>query len=291
MKKLLSPRAMMILSMAIFGTISPFVKHIAVSSGELALYRALLALLLLGGYLAVSGQKIDFRYLGRELPLLLISGMAMGINWILLFESYKYTTVSAATLSYYFAPILVTLACPFLFKEKISRKQWICFIMSTIGIILITGIGDMSHGSDHLKGILLALGAAFLYAFVILINKFIKRIFGIQRTFLQFAAAIIALLPYVWAGGVFSLPSLNASGWVCLLIVGLVHTGINYCLYFTALKDMPGQEAAILSYTDPLVAIIISVTLLNEPMTVNQLVGGAMILGFTLWNELEPKQQ
>ena len=76
-------------------------------------------------------------------------------------------------------------------------------------------------------------------------------------------------------------------GWICLLVVGLVHTGITYCLYFSSLKELPGQETAILSYIDPLVAVLVSVLLLHEPMTMPQLIGGALILGFTVWNELE----
>ena len=290
MKFLKNPRALIIIAMASFGTLGPFVRNIAVSSGELALYRAVMAAVLLAGYLAMTKQPLKLKQLSRELPLLLISGMAMGINWILLFEAYKYTTVSVATLSYYFAPVLVTVACPLLFREKMGTKQWICFAMSTLGIALITGIGDLSGGSDHLKGILFGLGAAVLYASVILLNKFIKGVEGIQRTFLQFLAAIVILIPYVAFSGGVTLQKLDGLGWVCLLIVGLFHTGITYCLYFSALKELPGQEAAILSYIDPLVAVLISVFVLGEQMTVVQIIGGVLILGFTLWNEIQPKQ-
>lgn len=290
MKFLKNPRALIIIAMASFGTLGPFVRNIAVSSGELALYRAVMAAVLLAGYLAMTKQPLKLKQLSRELPLLLISGMAMGINWILLFEAYKYTTVSVATLSYYFAPVLVTVACPLLFREKMGTKQWICFVMSTLGIALITGIGDLSGGSDHLKGILFGLGAAVLYASVILLNKFIKGVAGIQRTFLQFLAAIVILIPYVVFSGGVTLQKLDGLGWACLLIVGLFHTGITYCLYFSALKELPGQEAAILSYIDPLVAVLISVFVLGEQMTVVQIIGGVLILGFTLWNEIQPKQ-
>ena len=290
MKFLKSPRAMIIIAMTVFGTLGPFVRNIAVSSGELALYRAVMAAVLLAGYLGLSGQKLNLKSLKKELPLLLLSGMAMGINWILLFEAYKYTTVSVATLSYYFAPVLVTLACPILFREKMGVKQWVCFAMSTLGIILITGIGDLSGGSNHLKGILFGLGAAVFYATVILLNKFIKGVAGIQRTFLQFLAAILILIPYVSFSAGMTLQRLDTLGWVCLLIVGLFHTGITYCLYFSALKELPGQEAAILSYIDPLVAVLVSVFVLSERMTVVQIIGGALILGFTLWNEIQPKE-
>ena len=80
--------------------------------------------------------------------------------------------------------------------------------------------------------------------------------------------------------------TLDTAGWICLLIVGLVHTGITYCMYFSSMRSLPGQELAILSYIDPLVAIIISVLILGEKQTLLQAAGGILILGFTLWNEL-----
>ena len=289
MKKENRARLMLITSMTIFGTIGLMVRNIGVSSAELALYRAVLALVLIGGVLLVTGQRISFRAIGRELPLLLLSGCAMGFNWILLFEAYKYTTVSVATLSYYFAPVLVTLACPILFKEKLGAKQWICFAMSTLGIVLITGIGDLGTGSNHILGIGFGLGAACLYATVILLNKFIKQVEGISRTFLQFVAAIVVLIPYVACTGGVTLGQLDKTGWICLLIVGLFHSGFAYCLYFSSLKELPGQKAAILSYIDPLVAVILSVTVLHEQMNATQIIGGILILGFTLWNEIQPK--
>lgn len=287
MHRFKSSRAMLVFAMIMFGTIGLFVRAIPVSSGELALFRAILASLLLGLYFLLTGQSINFSAIRRELPLLLISGMAIGINWIFLFEAYRYTTVSVATLSYYFAPVLVTLVCPILFREKMGIKQWLCFIMSTLGIILITGVGDLSNSSNHLLGILFGLGAAVFYAAVILLNKCIRGVAGIQRTFLQFLAAIVILIPYVAGTGGINLSGMDFSGWVCLLIVGFVHTGITYCLYFTALKELPGQEAAILSYIDPLVAVVLSVAVLCEPMTIPQLLGGLLILGFTLYNEME----
>lgn len=286
MKLLKNPRLMLTISMTIFGTIALFVRNIPLASGEVALYRAVLAAMLIAVYLLVTKQRIPFEKIKKEIPYLLFSGIAMGINWILLFEAYKYTTVSVATLSYYFAPVIVTVVCPILFREKMTVKQILCFVMSTVGLVLITGIGDMSGGSNHLVGILFGLGAAVFYAAVVLLNKFIKNVDGIHRTFLQFLAAIVILVPYVLATSGINLNVLDGNGWGCLLIVGLVHTGITYCLYFSSLKELPGQKAAILSYIDPLVAVLVSVVLLGEQMTLMQVLGGMLILGFTLWNEL-----
>lgn len=285
MKKSMNAKVMLSVSMAIFGTLALFTRNISVSSGELALYRAIMAAILLTCYLAVTKQKIDFKSIKKEIPLLLFSGMAMGINWILLFQAYRYTTVSVATLSYYFAPVIVTVVCPFLFKERLTKKQIICFVMSTIGLILIIGVENLGGGGSDLLGIMFGLGAAAFYATVILLNKFIKNVAGLHRTVLQFYAAIVILVPYVMVTGGSTLGGLDGKGWICLLIVGLIHTGITYCLYFSALKDLSGQEASILSYIDPLVAVLVSVMLLGESMTVLQVIGGGLILGFTLWNE------
>jgi len=290
MKKEMNAKAMLSISMAIFGTLGIFTRNIAVSSGELALYRAVLAAMLIAVYLIGTKQKINFKAIKKELFLLLLSGIAMGINWILLFEAYKYTTISLATLSYYFAPVIVTVVCPILFHEKLTRKQIACFIMSTLGLVMITGIGDIGGKSDYI-GILFGLGAAVFYATVILLNKFIKNVEGIHRTFLQFLSAIVILIPYVIMTSGITLRNLDGIGWINLLIVGLVHTGVTYCMYFSSLKELPGQKAAILSYIDPLVAVLISVIILGETMTMWQVIGGILILGFTLWNEISPKVQ
>ena len=285
MKESVQAKLMLSAAMVIFGTLGVFTRNIGVTSGELALYRAVLASVLIGFYLVfIKKGWLNLKNAGRELPLLLASGIAMGINWILLFQAYRYTTISAATLSYYFAPVIVTVASPLLFHERLTAKQVICFVMSTLGLVLIIGTGG-GEKTAGITGILFGLGAAVFYAAVILLNKFIKNVAGIQRTILQMLAAVVTLLPYVALSSGFNLNLLDGTGWACLLTVGLFHTGITYCLYFSALKDLTGQEAAILSYIDPLVAVVISVLLLGEPMTLMQLIGGALILGFTLWNE------
>ena len=286
MKKENVSKVLMAAAMLIFGTLAPFVRNINVSSGELALYRAVMAAVLVGGFLLITKQKLPLGSIKKELLLLLLSGAAMGINWILLFGAYKYTTFSVATLSYYFAPVLVTILSPLLFREKLTRRGILCFVMSTVGLVFIIGTPTAAAG-QHGIGIAFGLGAALLYAFVVLLNKSITRVSGLHRTILQFIAAIAVLLPYVLATTGLHPEVLDGKGLLCLLILGLAHTGIAYCLYFSNLKSVSGQEAAILSYVDPLVAVLVSVLLLHEPMTMPQLIGGALILGFTVWNELE----
>ena len=280
--------------MVIFGTIAVFRENIPLPSGELALYRALLASLLIGAFLLVNllikKDKIQLKTLKNSLPILMLSGIAMGGNWIFLFEAYNRTSVATATLSYYFAPILVTIVSPILFREKLTLKQIICFIMSTIGIaLIIIFTKDESGTQSSFIGIIFGLSAAVLYATVILLNKFIKNIDGIKRTFLQFISSLFILIPYVLIFDGINLGKLDTKAIICLLILGIVHTGITYCMYFSAMKELHGQSVAILSYIDPLVAILISVFMLGEEMNSLQILGGALILGFTLISELQFK--
>lgn len=273
------------LSMAVFGTIPLFVRNIPVSSATLALLRAVIAAAFLLIFRTVTRNPVRFRQMGKDAVPLFLSGAAMGFNWILLFEAYKYTTVSVATLSYYFAPVIVTVVSAFLFREKLTLKQALCFVGSTVGLVLVIGLNNLTGGAS-MKGVAFGLGAAVLYATVILLNKRIKNVGGIDRTVLQFLAAAIVLTPYLLVTEGFHMESMTAIGWVNLAIVGLFHTGVTYALYFSSLRDMRGQEAAILSYIDPLIACIISFAVLHEPTTALQLIGGAMILGFTLLNEV-----
>lgn len=282
-----------IISMIVFGTIGWFVRNIgeAISSSEIALYRAIMAIIVVGFYILLTKQKIEFKKLKKELPILLLSGIAMGINWILLFEAYKFTTVTVATLSYYFAPVIVMVLCPILFKEKMTIKQIICFIGSTMGLVLIMGITNIGKEALSLKGIGLGLGAACFYATVILLNKFIKNIDGIKRTFIQFISSLIVLIPYVLLTSGINIGALNIHGLISLLIIGIIHTGIAYCMYFSSLKELSGQKVSILSYIDPLVAILVSYFLLSESISIPQLIGGILIIFFTLFNEITLKKK
>lgn len=278
-----------IIAMIIFGTIGIFVRNISLSSGEIALFRALIASIIIMIYKFIKEKKISFGELKRDILFLFLSGVAIGFNWILLFEAYKCTTVSIATLSYYFAPVIVMVVCPVLFKERITIKQIMYFIMATIGLIMVINVKSIDKSNNI--GIAFGLGAAVLYAAVIILNKFIKNVTGIDRTLIQFIAAIIVLLPYILGTTGINIGSLKPNSIISLLILGIIHTGFAYCLYFSSLKDLEGQEAAILSYIDPLVAIIISVTILGEEITLLQIIGGLIILSFTLLNEINPNNK
>jgi drug/metabolite transporter (DMT)-like permease len=233
---------------------------------------------------------VDFSAVRRNLPLLIPSGAALGINWILLFEAYRYTTVAAATICYYLAPVFVILVSPLLLRERITRKKGICAAVSLIGMVLVSGIFSGSAGttSSNGKGILLGLSAAVFYAAVVLLNKKITGLAALERTVLQLGLSSAVLLPYVLVtGGLGDIASLPLTGAVLLLVVSIVHTGLTYTLYFGSIGHLSAQTAALLSYIDPVVAVLLSALVLREPLGLPGILGAVLVLGSTMVSERE----
>jgi RarD protein len=277
----------LIMTMLIFGSIGVFVKKIDLSSSEIAFLRGVIGSLFLLIASFLVKQKLSYQALKANALLLLLSGAAIGLNWIFLFESYRYTTISNATISYYFAPIFVMILAPWVLKEKLTSVKVICIITAMIGLFLIVnpGAGSTDSAQNHIVGIVYGLLAAALYASVILMNKFIKNLSGFETTLVQLMAAALVLLPYILWQGNLHFTGLNSTSIIFILILGIVHTGLAYFLYFTSIRELKGQTIAVLSYIDPISAVIIAALFLHEGMTWIQIIGGMLVLGSTFLSE------
>ena len=277
----------LIASLCIFGTISLFVRRIALGSGMIALSRGLLGTMFLLLYLALRKQKLDLPAIRENLWLLLLSGGVMGLNWALLFEAYRYTTVAAATLCYYMQPVFLTLAAPFVLGEKLRLKKGLCVLAALCGMVLISGVvGGGIPQARELTGIALGLGAACFYACVIICNKKLKNIGAFDKTIVQLLAAALVMIPYcALTGETVTAQMFRPASLFCLLVLGLFHTGFAYALYFGSMKALRAQTIAIFSYIDPVIAILISVTILQEPFSVLGAAGSVLILGAAFISE------
>ena len=241
---------------------------------------------------AARKRRPDIPAIRRGLPVLLASGAVMGFNWILLFEAYRYTTVATATLCYYMAPVIIILLSPLVLRETLTVKKGVCAAVSVAGMVLVSGVLHAgSAGPGELRGVLLGLGAAARYAAVILLNKRLRDIGAYDRTIVQLLAAAAALLPYVLltedVGALSPTPlTLTITAVVCL-----VHTGAAYALYFGSMNALSAQTLAILSYIDPVVAVILSAAMLHEPMTIPAAIGAALLIGSAIVSELPESKQ
>lgn len=267
-----------ITAMLIFGSIGLFVRHIDLHSEQIALCRGFIGSLVLIIAMCYFQGKIRIYNWQKNFIPLLVAGLAVGFNWIFLFQAYTYTTIATATLTYYLAPTFVVLLSPFILKEKLSKIKLCCVIISLLGMSLVAGIFSQdSIASNNLLGIFYGVSAAFFYAIVILANKFIKDMRSLDCSVTQLLLASIILLPYVLSQD--NHWSMDLSSLAFLLILGCIHTGVAYLLYFSSLQDLPAQKVAIFSYIDPVTAIILSTVILSEAMSPMQWIGAILILG------------
>ena len=277
--------------MSIFGTIGLFVRLIPLPSSMIALVRAAMGALFLLAMILMQKRKPDWAGIRRNWKPLLLSSIAMAAEWILLFESYRYTTVAVATLCYYMSAVFVIIAAPFILKEKITAHKAICAAAAVFGMVLVSGVLEGQAGAFSPVGVALGLTAAVFYAVIVLCNKRVKNVSSYDTTFIQLFTVTFLLLPYVLLTEDFSLfGTLEPLGLVMLLSVGAVHTGIAYAMYFSSLQKIKAQTAALFSYLDPVIALLLSIFVLREGMTALGLIGAVIVLGAMLLSEREPKK-
>ncbi len=278
-------KIMFILAMIIFSTVGIFRKNIEINSSIIALYRGIIGVIFLMTVLAIKKQKIDFNKVKDNLGILLISGFSLGLNWVLLFEAYQYTTVATATLCYYMSPIIVIIASHFLFAEKLNKIKAFSIVIALIGMVLITGFFNVE--ASEIKGILYGLSAATFYSLIILLNKKMPDIPSYDKTIVQLLGSVVVVLAYVLIqGNITDIIALNTRDLGLLIIMGVLHTGLAYVLYFGAVGNLRAQTSALYSYIDPLFAIILSVIFLGEAMGIMEIVGAVLILGATIISDV-----
>lgn len=263
-------------AMLLFGTLGLFVRQAHVAGDVLAFLRTLIGAAFLGVLLLLQRHRIQ-KIGGRQLLYVLLSAAFLGFNWVFLFEAYAAATISFATVIYYTAPLLALLAAVFLFHESVTLRIVLGIVLTMGGLLCIT---QVTGTAVQLKGILFAAAAALCYAGVLLTNRFLHDIDGLYFTFLQLLCSAGILFVYLLLEGrIHLIPELPAASWPWIMCIAVVHTGVAYALYFTSLHHLTSSQAAVGSYLDPCIALLLSIFLLREPSTLMQGIGIAAIVG------------
>ena len=270
-----------ILAMLIFGTNGYLVAHLSLQGSQIVLVRTLVGGLLLTAIVLLRGG-FDREAVRAERRDLLFGGVALGLNWVALFTAYRLLNVSLATLIYYAGPMLVLLFSPLLFRESLTPQKIAAVVIVAAGLFCITG--SITSAGMSLTGLLAAVLSALFYASLIIFNKRIVKTGGMQTAALELDVAFVVVLIYVLLTA--GIPRPLKADIPYLLVLGLVNTGIAYMLYFTGLQKLPGQSVALISYVDPVSALVFSALLLHETMTPLQMLGAVLIIGGALLGEL-----
>lgn len=277
---------MYILSMLIFGTNGILVHHISLASSQIILMRTLIGGLLLTLIVLLRGG-FDRAGIRADLLPLLLGGSVLGLNWVALFEAYRQLNVSLATLIYYVGPILVLLFSPLLFREKLNSRKITSVVFVAVGLVCISG--SIALRGMSMRGLLTAVVSALFYAAVIIFNKRITHTGGLQTAALELDIAFVIVLIYMMLTVGPPHPAVSDIPWIA--VIGLVNTGLAYLLYFSGLQKLPAQSAALISYVDPVSALVFSALFLHETMTPVQILGAVLIIGGAVFGELKSRNQ
>ena len=271
-----------LLSMLIFGTNGLIVSHLSAPAGGIVLLRTLIGGAALSAVVVLRGG-FDRASVRAEAVPLLLGGAALGCNWVALFEAYRLLNVSLATLIYYVGPMLILLLSPILFHEKLTSRKFTAIGLVAAGLVCISG--SIAFSGLSTAGLLVAILSALFYASLIAFNKRIVRTGGMQTAALELDVAFFIVLVYVlFTSG---LPHPHPVDLPYIAIIGFVNTGLAYLLYFSGLQKLPGQSVALISYIDPVSALIFSALLLHETMTPVQMLGAVLIIGGAMYGELK----
>lgn len=271
------------LVMIIWGSLGVFTKSIPLSALSLAFLRASIALpVLLVAMKMNKAGKVEW----ARLKPYLVSGVLLGFGWLTLFYGFKHTSISSAVIIYNMCPVYVMIAAPLILKESISKLQIAVILCSFLGLFLIVG-HNVSEGYGYM-GMALSAISGMIYAAIVLINRGIKcRVDNQTATLVQIFTAMLVLLPFVlMEGNILTVVNLDTRAIVFTILVGILHTGVAYTLFFSLYAHMKSVEIVSYSYLEPLFGILFSVIIVGERLTIMQIIGGLLILGSTYVGEM-----
>lgn len=281
---------------AIFGTIGLVTHFIPLSSAAIVFYRALLGGLFIIAYTYISGRKINLQSIKNNLSILIATGFFMGLNWVLQFEAFRVSTVAVGTVCYNTMPIFLIIFAAIIFKEKLTLRSIICILCATIGVVLMSNlISDKGTGvsSNTVLGCIYGVLGAVFYALIVTFNRKLNFIETYDKLVFQFLFSALIMSTYITfiEKSSFAFSSnidekTLAMGIFCILLLSFFHTGICYIFYFNTISKLKADVVAILTYIDPVVALLLSYFVLREKMTLPQFIGAVIILLSTLINEL-----
>lgn len=293
-------KIMLIVAMSLFGTVGIFVKQVDLPPQEIVFYRVTFGLIALLLFFAVTRRRFDFSFLNKSddagTPydpvknriFILIGGISLAGGWLFLFNSYNYTTVAIGTLVNYIEPCIIMVAGVIIFREKVTKLRVLFFSLSTLGLVLVVlGGGSGGVSPNIFLGVASGLTSAVFYAANVIAIKQVKGGGGFETTIGQLAVAFVVLLIYNSFTCGIDITGLPAKQIICLVIIGMFHTGIVYSAYITSLPYVKAQEIAVVSYLDPFFSVLSSAFILSEPINLTEWIGAAMVIGFMVLGELK----
>ena len=270
------------ISVFLYGTLGFFLAFIDVNSEFVVFCRGTFGCLFILLLFVIKKQKLDIKAIKKNFVYLMICGISLGINEIFLFIGYKYA-VSLASLGNYTAPITIIVISAILYKDKLSIKQILCILASFIGVILLTGV--FTGTNNDIRGLIFGLCGSIGFVALVFMNKKLKDIGPYDKTIVQLLFSSLTTLPLIFINKSY-LISYDIKTVSILLMLGIIHTGFAYCLYFDSINTLAPIKIALIGYVEPVMSVLIGALFLNESMDIYAIIGAILILGSAIISEL-----
>ena len=189
------------------------------------------------------------------------------------FVALNYASSSVVSLLLYTYPALVMIGSVLVLKERITAKKMLSLILALTGAFVIIG----AEFKANIIGITLAVLSAVFYSVYILVSsKVVKTGMGIQSSaFIMFGAAVVYGIIILFTGFA---PPQQTNGYIAVILIAFVSTVLAFWAFFTGMDKTGPSTAALVSTLEPVVTVISSIVFLKEKMTVNIIIGGALVI-------------
>jgi len=270
-------------AMLISGTIGAFVLASGQSATNSVFFRCLIGGLVLLAYILVKNIHKKANLNKENLPLIIIIGFSIVINWVSLFKSYEYIPIGLSTTVYHAQPFLVFFGGALFLNAPLSRPRLTYILIGFIGLCLVIDPSEhFSWDSNYLLGCSLALIAAFFYALATIATKKLNNVPPHVIALSQLVIGLILLAPLA---NFSALPD-KSSQWAALLVLGIVHSAAMYILIYSAYQKLEAAQIAVLNYLYPLAAVGVDYFYFGITLSTTQLIGGFLILACGLFGML-----
>lgn len=265
-----------------WGTIPLLLRAADGASVVKVFFRVMCAGVVIGGYMLATGKHRELLTVDRrKVVQVVVQGLVLTLNWMLFLTALDMTKVATAELLAYTGPAFVAALSPFVTGEAFDRRIIVPLALALGGIVVILAPQGLAVASAReLTGAGLALLSAVTYAVLLLRSKRILRgISSASLMLVEYVVASVVLLPFVAAaylrGDVPSTPTAYAA----LATIGVVQTALAGFIFLSGLRRVRTDHAAVLTYVEPVSAVIFAALLLHEPLTWVTALGGAMVVG------------
>lgn len=271
----------LVIAMVLSGTIGLFFLKSGAAPVTAAWARCVIGALAMGLVCALCGYFRTSGYTPRLAGIAVLGGLALVVNWALLFAAYSNTSIGIATVTYHLQPFMLILAAPLVLKESITRRQGAWVTLGFVGLVLIAQPWHSAPSSNYFLGLLQALAAAAFYAAATLIAKKLPGVRPHVTVFVQMIVGVVILAPLLeWS----RLGDELTGGWSWLVGLGLIHTCVMYVLMYSAFPRLEAVTIAVLGFVYPVVALVVDVTVFGTRLGVAEIAGVAAILAAGVGN-------